>query len=834
MPSRLWIVPRNDLESVTIHELLRRYEEKVLTTRQPWGASWSGLEPDVARELHRLRDADPNLVIYGVELAGKDDYRATNIDHHLYKDDDRTHPRSSIEQVAVILKVELSPEEKLVAANDREWIPGLEALKATRYEIERIRRQDREAQGLSLDEEARSRSEVAAARVVNGLMDVYTEGRPTSAHSDFAYLAGAREILVRGPSEWQYSGTKFRILASLELPEQHWSAGAWNYGYFGIKNPSEDSQGKILRVIEPYGQTGAEIHHLDIVLFWPIRLDAFGQLQKKRSDPKQKPQVWLRAYAEWIASSTGSLWKDVTDSSEDRFEYPEFVYFHPFVQDLLFPRKEDAASKGKENDPAMRILERNDIRALSLSVRYSDQDAALDVELPVASVRLHLLLTDVAVLAVRMRVPRELPIDRALDLLNQVRRVYVPYWGARLAHPGAPMDRRSPGQTPLRAQWIFKPSRDDAISDCADCTIAASNIPVDAASRDDAISDCADWQTPTKFANDYRRPPVLPHWMEILRPIQQLTSQCCQADREGLKKEEDCLRFRLLGDERMFLAASVIAADPALLSEPHWMRLAFVDEGGGGWAYSESFLTDAKAKQHHFYDRYWDFKRGFKTRYLVTGYSFLQVMDNNDFTWNVLRKHLRRHYSDLCLLALIQKASILTMSHRLEEVLRDYHEMSGAKARDRFHRNLSWLSEDFSAYMALYEFAEVSNQLQGVELFEKLREHLHVRPLFEELHMQLKFAAQMEDRNHAEWVQGAASFWLPVTLVLTWMGISLGWGRVDAWTQRLAHSVVSEHARYADWETAISSILELAGAPILFGVLGFYLYKCLRWMRILR
>ena len=65
--SRAWVVPRNDLESAASVELLIRAGEMVLITRQPWGASWSGLEPDIQASLEKLGS---RMEVIGVELAG--------------------------------------------------------------------------------------------------------------------------------------------------------------------------------------------------------------------------------------------------------------------------------------------------------------------------------------------------------------------------------------------------------------------------------------------------------------------------------------------------------------------------------------------------------------------------------------------------------------------------------------------------------------------------------------------------------------------------------------------------------------------------------------------
>jgi hypothetical protein len=417
MANRLWIVPDNDLESKEIQRLLVAQNEKFLTTGLAWGATWAKLEPSVVQEIQDHHTADQKNVVYGIELGGPNPFRAINIDHHQYSWEDRSHLESSLEQVAGILKVRLSREQLLIAANDREWIPGMEDLNATPEEIDSIRRRDRRAQGVTEDDERRALAELSKSEDRSGLFIIDTGQRPISAHLDFAYLQkDAREILVRSPEQWLYSGRKHRILASLRLGLEYWSGGGFASGYFGVTKPDSEAQQKILEVLEPPGREPTQVEHMDIVLIWPFRMQPFGDLKEARDDSSQAPQKWLEKYSGWICTeNTPKVWKDRTDEKRDltnREVYSEFVYFHPFVQDLLFPRpRRDPKT---ESGPMMRVLERSDIQGLHLDVKY-DRDCTIPIDLPVDDVRLHLLITDIGILTVRLRVPRELALNRALD-----------------------------------------------------------------------------------------------------------------------------------------------------------------------------------------------------------------------------------------------------------------------------------------------------------------------------------------------------------------------------------------------------------------------------------
>lgn len=163
--SRLWIVPNNDLEAKTIIEMLEREGEKFLVTGQAWGASWENLEDEIRAKVEQ--EIKLGKAVYGVELQG-DSQGAINIDHHKYGDDDRSNSKASIEQVAEVLGIELTLDERFVAANDKGYITEMQKLgkelgineKDLQKIIDNIRMRDRQTQGITLEQEAEAQDAV--------------------------------------------------------------------------------------------------------------------------------------------------------------------------------------------------------------------------------------------------------------------------------------------------------------------------------------------------------------------------------------------------------------------------------------------------------------------------------------------------------------------------------------------------------------------------------------------------------------------------------------------------------------------------------------------------
>ncbi len=93
------------------------------------------------------------------------------------------------------------------------------------------------------------------------------------------------------------------------------------------------------------------------------------------------------------------------------------------------------------------------------------------------------------------------------------------------------------------------------------------------------VSDCSDRTTPNRIFRAVPANARAAGSEELLSSIAPLALQDADIVRKRTKEPTE-LRFRQLGDERAFLAASVMIAEPRSLTEPEWMRLAFVDEVG--------------------------------------------------------------------------------------------------------------------------------------------------------------------------------------------------------------------------------------------------------------
>lgn len=238
MENRLWVTPNNDLEAKTIVEMLQREGEDFLVTGQAWGASWEKLEEEIKE---RIEEAKRKLkTVYGVELQG-DSNGAINIDHHTYGEDDRSNPKSSIEQVAEVLGVELTLDEQFVSANDKGYIPAMEKLGAElgisgedlQEIIANIRMRGREMQEVTPEQEAQAQEaveklgEIAEKRKYIQLDLPHSK---TSIVTDRLYGKYDNLLITSGDGETNFYGTTEIIQMLNERFPGGWSGGQLDQG----------------------------------------------------------------------------------------------------------------------------------------------------------------------------------------------------------------------------------------------------------------------------------------------------------------------------------------------------------------------------------------------------------------------------------------------------------------------------------------------------------------------------------------------------------------------------------------------------------------------------
>ena len=211
------------------------------------------------------------------------------------------------------------------------------------------------------------------------------------------------------------------------------------------------------------------------ILIWPLELVL----------PKQLQTQTVKQLANEIVDRSGGAgrpWRVMEDlldrrTTEDRdLRYAEFVYFHPFIQRVLYPSLEDA-------DPALAILYRDDVQDVEVILQNAEPAA---LTMTVKRIHLYLFRSQTALLVVEVSNQNELSIETAQQFADQFRRAYAPYhWKGQGGH------------CPKSVRWKLKNETGEAPPESTFRAPEAMYASV----------------------NDRRRPPVSAHWEWLLKPL---------------------------------------------------------------------------------------------------------------------------------------------------------------------------------------------------------------------------------------------------------------------------------------------------------------------------
>jgi hypothetical protein len=231
---------------VTIRDLLDRhvpgsYADKKLA----WGAKASAYLEEIEQSLDS--GYTPVLVELDYDLPIPRE-RCLLVDHHGPRAGEQTP--TALEQVFKLLALEPSQWTRwhaLVAANDRGYIPEMRRMGATIEEIRDVRQQDRRAQGITADDEARAMELVRSAEAMaDGRLTVVRSPHPlTSALGDVLHAdlggPGYQNLLTIGPGEVRFNGEGRLVRCLAETFPRGWYGGALpSHGYWGTTADSPD------------------------------------------------------------------------------------------------------------------------------------------------------------------------------------------------------------------------------------------------------------------------------------------------------------------------------------------------------------------------------------------------------------------------------------------------------------------------------------------------------------------------------------------------------------------------------------------------------------------
>ncbi len=232
-----------DLEMVTIRDLLSENNIQFYDKKLSWGAKASSYNDEINETLKK--GYKPVLIELIDDLNIQD--KVLIVDHH-GKFAGKDKP-TAIEQVFNLIGLPQSEWTRffeLVAANDMGYIPALVRVGANKDEIIEIRTKDRNAQGITDEQEKLAQETLKNIQKIanNSLTLVNLPHNKTSAVSDRLQPElggeGFENLLVICPDELNFFG-KGNLVVALNKKYSGWYGGALpDYGFWGHGKPKPD------------------------------------------------------------------------------------------------------------------------------------------------------------------------------------------------------------------------------------------------------------------------------------------------------------------------------------------------------------------------------------------------------------------------------------------------------------------------------------------------------------------------------------------------------------------------------------------------------------------
>lgn len=494
--------------------------------------------------------------------------------------------------------------------------------------------------------------------------------------------------------------------------------------------------------------TAIEVRAFRHILIWPVLLR--GRPQKGKNE-----ESWLQPWVEHLTAD--GLWKESQPDCgkvDARFSYSQIVYFHPSVRDMLFGDGDD-----KLTDRTTRILERDDVREVLVELGEW-QPPGVKLRFDIDRIELYLCKPCVALFVIEVKNPRRqnsaspVMLSELQDFTDQFRRIYPPFWWDDKPDSDESHEPTSPGLCLRSLEWIGidgQPIRVAGQLPGADDYAAERDVHQSKALR-----------SPKKHFDNFTRigaePPVFDHWMWFwgrgIRPA--FTQAHIKASRSGSVGE---LFIQQLLDERIPVMSYFAVDRTADLSTGDFDRLTFVDASGSdSFPYQQQFLDSRRVR--YCYDRF----AHYGTRYFCSGYGFTMLGNaDNRFYRTTLQEHFSHHYFCMGLIAHFQRAALLYFADELADSPK---ELLGRKFSSELgHRGFQDRAEEiqhrFLKFRGRAFFSEVSNQLQGQELFRLWFEVLETQRLFDQVDSFSQRLATVLGERESRWLERLAGTVVP-------------------------------------------------------------------------
>lgn len=705
-------------------------------------------------------DKIPVLIELDIDTPIPDN--AIIIDHH--GKNAGVDKKTSLEQIAALLQIQLTRDQQLINANDRGHIRGMLAMGAKPEEIEIIRKMDRDAQKITeadyrLADEAITQIQEPFKDVNVALIESQT--KRTAAIVDTIWdkyqiiiiKAPDNEVHITGPGKLINALKKHYEAIEKEKPEiKFWSGGLLpSYGYFGSNYHNEKEILEMAKeAIKPISQH---------IFLFPFMIEHWDRdnapnLNLKDVFDKLTQKIWMYEKFSPFTSSQS---------------YNEYGYFHDYVRTALFgklagqknnselsPCKFDLFS-GETPKFVSCLLNRCSGKGdLELRIKDKKDDTFTEetYNLTIDGVSLRLFETGIAILAIELLNYKYTEFKDIQRINDYGRRVYPQFLGS---------------DTGNEISDVKNAFLADSIKITLDSPVDPENFYLGdffVTGHDHLhIGKHITSLMGNDFANIYRMEPIIDDRMFTI----------CWYGNDALLAR--LIYFTNEEDDHP-------NKEQPFESSPDWYRFIFLD-GKDCMCQDErtlSSLIDAST-----YRRWMQWG----TLYGITRYSLMCLTGTN--TEDFIKIHMRRQYRLIAEILLAQRASIITFFRRITDISKNIDELDedsdvskDRQQREAIVKNIRKLNRDFLGFKNRLWFVEVTPQEQGIEMYdmamknmglEKQMEELkdEIKELYEYAEMQgdkMRMEEEKKQSDEALTLTKWATFAIPISIALAIWGMS--------------------------------------------------------------
>ena len=811
------ICPTNDLESITILEIARRYGVDVIEVPGDWGTKLTpGIIP--SSKIGTLRE---NVVI--VELPGEEieetlraeGKRVFRVDHHEYggQETQESSRASSLEQFARLIGHELTREEWEVAINDRDFLPGLSKAGVSYGRAMHIRQQELaiRRQEANMEEaiayikkHARKLDDLRFALVPQRLSGVMLEAAQYPACQEYEKAAVEMRAVALEPTlilfhadddrekivGLNFAGpVKERSWLTSILNEPAYVAdfdmwrGGGQYGcFFGAKvranQPGPAVNDLVSHLLENLLITGRPLRRYTCNFHLPLDLMLDSDIGR---DSWQFDRV-SNKFAEQHYINLGTT--PDKGENENSIEAQAYHFFLPHLRSFIYETRADSShgvpDKKSENFKPTQHWRLNDTQKMEVALaRKGKEHDDPPIVAQLSEVALYRYFNGLYCLAIRVDLP-------ALE--NSSLNEDGDGWWRDLFYANDEQfkdirDRRQ------AAEWLRYTKL---------VRLLYHTFPeqVDEGKIDDVALIISQGGQDRKIAfNTKTRSLRLPYHIgeEVSPVVMELLARFFARSEDGIEAVKTELEKRLdhIPDDRMYVNVAYGLAGPAprLRDENAWNQherlfslALFVDTTADGldalnsWVYDEKFT---RKQVDEFGLNRW---RGLGTRSGYTVYSNVHLGYGWFFNNIIAPGHVPYVYGRMLLLALFYQASL---RHYQRWVTLATEKLIG-KERKLGSVDLRDTRQKFIEFTNNYWFREITYHIQGREIFAKQVAALELKEEYDLIKdemeradefLESKYARDMNlDMNFLTWIGGGFAFF---SLVLTSMQIEVG--KIEAW-----------------------------------------------------